>query len=107
MEDYTVQSKTIIAAILTALLAFGTAGAKQPDLTDINSSYGFDEIQIIKLDWGIKALKIADFNGDSLNDIAVANNKKSRIELLIQKPKPASSHVLQGLRRKELSPTEE
>jgi len=52
---------------------------------DISAYYGFDEIEIIKLNWGIKCLRIADFNGDSRDDIAVVNNRKAKIELLIQK----------------------
>jgi len=55
------------------------------DNNDISAYYGFGEIEIIKLDWGIKDLRIADFNGDGRNDIAVANNLKSKIELLIQR----------------------
>ncbi len=57
--------------------------AKEPD--DISDFYGFGEIEIVKLDWGIQNLLIADFDGDGRNDIAVANNIKAGIEILIQK----------------------
>ncbi len=52
-------------------------------------------MEIIKLDWGIKDLKVADFNGDGRNDIAVVNNIKSKIELLLQKESvgPAEAEV--------------
>ncbi len=52
---------------------------------DISQYYGFGEMEIIKLDHGIQNLLIADFDGDGRNDIAVANNSKAGIELLIQK----------------------
>jgi hypothetical protein len=55
------------------------------DPNDISAYYGFDEIEIIKLDWGIKCLRTADFNGDDRGDIAVVNNRKAKIELLLQK----------------------
>ena len=55
------------------------------DPNNISAYYGFDEIEIIKQEWGIKCLRIADFNGDGRNDIAVVNNRKAKIEVLIQK----------------------
>ncbi|MBN2315505.1 MAG: VCBS repeat-containing protein, partial [Sedimentisphaerales bacterium] len=59
--------------------------AQETETDDLSAYYGFKEIEIIKLDWGIKDLRIADFNGDGRNDIAIANNRKARIELLLQK----------------------
>ncbi len=47
--------------------------------------YGFGEIEIVKLDWGIHNLRVVDFNGDGRNDIAIVNNRKARIEILVQK----------------------
>jgi len=55
------------------------------DTNDASAYYGFGEMEIIKLDWGIKCLRIADFNGDGRNDIAVVNNRKAKIELMLQK----------------------
>jgi hypothetical protein len=52
---------------------------------DISDYYGFGEMEIIKLDYRIQNLLIADFDGDGRNDIAVANNSKAGIELLMQK----------------------
>jgi hypothetical protein len=58
---------------------------EEADPNNLAGYYGFDEMEIVKLDWGIKNLRIADFNGDDRNDIAVVNNRKARIELLVQK----------------------
>ncbi len=57
----------------------------QPDANGLGEYYGFGEMEIIKLDWGIQGLQIADFDGDGRNDIAVANNRKAAIEILLQK----------------------
>jgi hypothetical protein len=74
--------KVITLAILAGItINFAAAQVKSKDIEEY---YGFDEIEIIKLDWGISELTIADFNGDKRNDIAIANNRKARIELLLQ-----------------------
>ena len=75
-------------ALLTIVLASAipaNVNAQQAGSRDISEYYGFEEIEIVKLDWGIKDLTIADFNGDGRNDIAIVNNGKARIELLVQK----------------------
>ena len=88
-------NKVIITVILVGtILAPATllcqshaaeVSAQRENYNGISAYYGFDEIEIIKLDWGIKDLRIADFNGDGRNDIVVVNNNKARIEMLIQK----------------------
>lgn len=59
--------------------------ANQPDTNGLGEYYGFGEMEIIKLDYGIQSLQIADFDGDGRNDIAAANNRKAAIEILLQK----------------------
>jgi len=84
-------AKTIITVailsygLLMESAIFASAGAEWVDPNDLAAYYGFNEIEIIKLDWGIKGLRVADFNGDGRGDIAVVNDRKAKIELLIQK----------------------
>ena len=71
-------------AVVFVIAIIGNAGG-QSEPNDISAYYGFGEMEVIKLDWDIMCLRIADFNGDNRDDIAVINNRKARIELLIQK----------------------
>jgi hypothetical protein len=75
--------KVVIIAVVVSAGVGAYAGQKAFD--DLAEYYGFGEIEIVKLDWGIMGLQVADFNGDGRNDIAIVNNQKARIELLIQK----------------------
>lgn len=52
----------------------------------LSDQYGFGDMEILKLDWELGTLLAGDLNGDSLNDLVVCNNRKARIELLLQKP---------------------
>jgi hypothetical protein len=96
VEVFIVQlRKAIIAIVFSITIPASTAllytrdaageNAQHASYNDISAYYGFEEIEIIKLDWGIKDLRIADFNGDGRNDIVVANNSKARIDILIQR----------------------
>jgi hypothetical protein len=85
MEDFIVRlTKTIIAVVILSAILSST-GAELVDPNNLAAYYGFNEMEIIKLDWGIRGLRVADFDGDSRGDIAVVNDRKARIELLIQK----------------------
>ncbi|MHC4068331.1 MAG: FG-GAP repeat domain-containing protein [Planctomycetota bacterium] len=77
--------KVITVAAVLAGAAFNSTAAEQDPNNDLSQYYGFKEMEIIKLDWGIKGLRYADFNRDGRKDIAIVNNRKSNIELLIQK----------------------
>jgi len=85
MEVFIVRLNKTLLVIVLASASWANVNARQAGSGDISQYYGFEEIEIVKLDWGIKDLRIADFNGDGRNDIAIVNNRKARIELLIQK----------------------
>lgn len=59
-------------------------GQEEVGVNEPAAYYGFGEIEIIKLDWGIHNLRVAEFNGDGRNDIAIVNNRKAKIEVLVQ-----------------------
>lgn len=79
----------IVIAVVFVTMPLGRLYGEQVDPNgepnDLSAYYGFGEIEIVKLDRAIKNLRIVDLNGDGRLDIAIANNRKAKIELLIQK----------------------
>lgn len=90
MKNY---RKSLLACMMYCCLTFmplccaatATPDTAKNDNTARGAFYGFGEMEIIKLDWAMSKPIIADINHDNLNDIIVVNNRKSRIELLLQK----------------------
>ena len=53
------------------------------------SSFSFSGPEVLKLDWGTRALNVCDVNQDGLNDLIVVNNDTAQIEILYQRGEDA------------------
>ena len=73
----------LTAAVLGMSCACGIEAASAAE--EARRAFGFSGPEIFKLDWGIAQLQTADINGDGLADIAVVNNKRAKVEFLIQR----------------------
>jgi len=89
--------KTRLSAALLAAAAALPAFAQEGDAA---AYFGFDGLEVVKIDPGAGPVASGDFNGDGRADLVAANNFKSRIELHVQKknaspddPPPARTSV--------------
>ena len=76
--------------LATALLATGIAAGSPAQAVAQGAEgpaayFGFDGLEVVKIDPKAGPIAVGDFNGDGANDLVVANNFKSRIELHLQK----------------------
>jgi len=76
----------MILLISCALLGPDQPPADAPKLADY---FGFQPIEIYKLERRIGNLMIRDLDGDKTGDIIVGNNARSRIDLLLSSKRPA------------------
>ncbi|MEY3142246.1 MAG: hypothetical protein RLY21_739 [Planctomycetota bacterium] len=75
-----------LPSLTAALLAAATtAGTAAQDTTDVAGHFGFDGLEVVKIDPNAGPIATGDFNGDGKSDLVAANNFKSRIELHVQK----------------------
>jgi FG-GAP-like repeat len=74
---------------LATLASIGSARAG--DDVRLADYFGFLPLEVYKLDHRINGLLIRDFDGDKIDDIAVVNNARSRIDLLLSTPKPGEA----------------
>ncbi len=77
-----------LAGTLLALgiLLFATANRTRADEPNLADDFGFLPLEIYKLDARISGLLVQDLDGDGIKDIAVINNARSRIDLLLSSP---------------------
>ena len=70
------------AALLLSLQPF----AAHAQEADVASYFGFDGLEVVKIDPSAGPIATADMDGDGRADLIAANNFKSRIEIHLQKP---------------------
>jgi hypothetical protein len=75
------------ALVALALLAVGTKAVEGDDAR-LADYFGFLPLEVYKLDNRISGLLIRDLDGDKVEDIAVINNARSRIDLLLSSKAP-------------------
>jgi len=95
--------KRIPRVALALSLAPGIATAlAQPDLA---SYFGFEPQRIIVVGEGAGPATHGDFNADGLPDLAVANNRKSRVEIMLLRESPRTDEQQRrAMRVNELPP---
>ncbi len=76
--------------------------AAQPDTPELGDYFGFSDIEIIKIGDDAGPLYTGDVNSDGLMDILVVNNRKSRIDLLLQKAGASPEDVVGVTRANEI-----
>src|SRR5262245_34066219 len=97
-----------------SLLAMNSAFCSSPSIAtnapphkdDTNSltSFGFTGPEIFPIDAQISQLRVADLDGDGLNDIIVVNNSRSKINLLYnQTGKTNLTHKTKAFGKKEMN----
>jgi hypothetical protein len=74
----------ILPVLSVVILAAGDrqAVAQDPNLADY---FGFDSLEVVKIDRGAGPICIADLDHDGLQDLIAVNNRASRIEIHYQK----------------------
>ncbi|MGE9295030.1 MAG: FG-GAP repeat domain-containing protein, partial [Puniceicoccales bacterium] len=69
-----------------------------------NSTVQIDGPEVLKLDWGVRALAQGDIDQDGREDIAVINNDRARIEILYQREPGEARKANRSLRTNRWSP---
>ena len=83
MNSHPMPSTSLLA--LTAAAAIAAAASAHPQDTNAASYFGFDGLEVVKIDPNAGPIATADMDGDGRMDLIAANNFKSRIELHLQK----------------------
>src|SRR5882672_4199243 len=78
------------------------AGSGTSEITNTNR-FGFNGPEIFPIDAQINQLRVADLDGDGLNDLIVVNNARARINLLYNQTGKTNAAILKPTGRRELN----
>ena len=88
-----------VNSFIALVLFCSSTNADEPSIGDY---FGFSDLEIIKIGNGAGPMYTADMNGDGLMDILVINNRKSRIDLLLQKKGASPEDIVPVTRANEI-----
>ncbi|MEY5031634.1 MAG: hypothetical protein RL354_665, partial [Planctomycetota bacterium] len=85
MPNLNIAPSTRLFTAAALLLSSATIAAHAQE-ADVASYFGFDGLEVVKVDPSAGPIATADMDGDGRTDLIAANNFKSRIEIHLQKP---------------------
>ncbi len=85
--------------VLATMLLTASAAAQDADTA---AHFGFDGLDVIPVGPNAGALLADDVDGDGLTDLVIANNHKSRLEILRQRPDASPEDIVAPARVNEL-----
>lgn len=83
----------LLAAAASSLMMTGVAPGAEPE-AGLGRYFGFEPPRIVVVDPDCGPVIVADFNGNGLNDFAIVNNRKSRIEVHLQRAEPLDDDAM-------------
>ncbi|MBM4112885.1 MAG: VCBS repeat-containing protein [Phycisphaerae bacterium] len=83
MKSTSISIASIAATVSIGAIASNAAASPRQD--DLAGYFGFDPLEVIKIDPKAGPFIATDLNGDGLLDLVAVNNHKSRLDLLYQK----------------------
>lgn len=72
------------------------------DDPNLGNYFGFNDLEVIKIGDNPGPIYTADINGDGLEDVLVINNRKSRIDLLLQRKNATPTDAVEVSRANEI-----
>jgi len=79
-------TRPIVGAAIVSMLATTLTPVSASPRDDLAGYFGFDPLEVIKIDSKAGPFITVDLDGDGCLDIVAVNNHKSRLDLLYQKP---------------------
>lgn len=97
--------RTMGSLAVAAMAAITPAAMAQPG-DNLAQYFGFDDTRAIVIDPDFGPLIVVDLDNDGLKDLVAVNNRKSRLEILRQRPEPMTDQELErDYRVNEFPPT--
>ncbi len=79
---------SLVGSLLILTIVRAGAVAQSTEAVDLSGDYGFQDLEIFKLEQRSHSLQPGDFNHDGRTDLVLVDNSHSRLDLLLQRAAP-------------------